>query len=403
MSRRGLLLFLLLPATGCEFLKSAKVDSPVFGPPPPRVSWNADSGNDGIYVTDAAQVFDAQDSNRLQMASLTSEGGAADERAGELSAGEVVAIVNGEPLFATEVLERFTPKLVVAREKLLPAQYAIYREGLLREELPNQIERKLLVQALRLTLEKEQLEQLDAAVDSVFGMEIERLQKAFNVGSRRELEIALEQQNLTLEGVKQAFITQQMAVEYLRSKTEGKKQLGRSDLLAWYREHRDEFEIPAQVRWQQLVLYDRKQGGRDAAEQKLEQVVAEARQGDEFTELVKRYSDGPTAQSGGFWDWTHKNSLKNEQIERALFELPVGTVSQPFLTRSGIEVVKVVDRREQQFRPFEELQDEIKQRLEREERDAATEKVIGDLKEQADIVTIFDAEASDDHLPLRIR
>ena len=46
-----------------------------------------------------------------------------------------------------------------------------------------------------------------------------------------------------------------------------------------------------------------------------------------FAEVAKAGSDGVTAAAGGQRDWTNKGSLACQELDRALFGLPVGQLS----------------------------------------------------------------------------
>ena len=106
--------------------------------------------------------------------------------------------------------------------------------------------------------------------------------------------------------------------------------------------------------------------------------------------MARKYSDGVTADSGGRWDWTQKGSLADKRTEKALFELPEGSISQVFVSEKDYRLVRIVSRRQTRQIPFAKVQDEIKGKLKKEQRAAATKNVLEELYANAVIDTIFD-------------
>ncbi|MBT4866853.1 MAG: hypothetical protein HON53_17250, partial [Planctomycetaceae bacterium] len=110
----------------------------------------------------------------------------------------------------------------------------------------------------------------------------------------------------------------------------------------------------------------------------------------DFAEVARKYSDGVTADSGGRWDWTQKGSLADKRTEKALFELPEGSISQVFVGKKDYQLVRIVSRRQTRQIPFAKVQDEIKGKLKKEQRTEATKNVLTELYANAVIDTIFD-------------
>lgn len=153
MTRACLPLLIVIALAGCDILSSSKVDNPVFGPPPPRIGM-ADPPEESRFAKDSVKGRDAN--GRVRMVDFDA---ARDKLAStsELAGTQVVATVNGSPIFASEVLEPFGPNLRKARQQISPEEFEKARMGLIQSQLKEHIQRKLLAERLRSTLEKEQL------------------------------------------------------------------------------------------------------------------------------------------------------------------------------------------------------------------------------------------------------
>ncbi len=311
----------------------------------------------------------------------------------ELSGATVVARVNAIPIFAEDVLEPYAPNLKKAANELPPAELNKIRARIIKENLGPHIEKAALVGAMRQSLKKDDLERLDEQLDKLWTeQEIESLQQRYKVGSRVELERLLEEQGTTLSNLKTGFKSRELAMYYMGQKTKAAGKLGPKELRAWYDEHSDEFKIEAKTRWQQIQVSHKQHGGRNGSLKSFNQAIEALKAGQEFADVAKEFSDGPGAAEGGFWDWTVEGSLANPKINRALKELPDGRISSPIDTGDAWVLVKVLERTEAGFRPFEEVQGSIGKLLEATNRREVADVTIRELIDTANIWTIFDQE-----------
>ena len=388
MWKAGLIFVGLLCLAGCSSLSTAKVDNPVMGPPPPRVAKAKQPNLRTATRNDITprQFGEDEPSGIRQVSDVGPEPVTGDQ----LDGSQVVATVNGSPIFDSEVLERYGLQLAQAKQQMPPAEFQKLRKGLIKRDIKGHIDRKLLVHSLRSSLKKEQIAMLDAHLDGLFAQEIKRMQEGLKVNTRHELEAELAKQGTSLENLRSSFTNQRMAMEYLASRSKDLPEYGRLDLLRYYDEHSEDYSVAGQVKWQQIVIDFGKQGGQRAALVKLEEVIDALRDKADFGDVARKYSDGATADKGGHWDWIQRGSLADQRAEKALFELPVGTISQVFTSEKDYQLVKVVARREPYQIAFKKVQREIKNKLKKEARAETTRKVLEELYANATIKSDFD-------------
>lgn len=387
---------------GCDSLRKVKVDNPVFGEPPPRRIVAADAPDRDESASDPFSPLphDPFGGNTDIVQTNLSRGELA---APPLADNDVVARVNGKPVFAAEVLERYAPQLRQAREQAPPAELRQLQLHLLKRDLDAYIERKLLVDRLFETLKPEQVQMLEQHLDRAFEEHLETVKKKLNVQTRAELERELARQGTSLESFRSAFANQQIARQYLATKVDRDHKFGRPELLEYYRTHAEEFTIPAAVKWQQIVISRTGPEGKAAAFEKLLAAVSELKRNVPFDEVARRYSSGATAANGGHWgDWMQRGSLRDKEMERALFTLPLGQISDIFERDDAYYLVRVNERRDDGAVPFPEVQDAILERLQQQHREEQIRQALAELKQQAVIWTIFDdrpAPATADRRP----
>lgn len=93
-------------------------------------------------------------------------------------------------------------------------------------------------------------------------------------------------------------------------------------------------------------------------EEDAKDVLDKVQKGEDFAELAKKYSTGPSAPQGGDLGYFSKGMMVPE-FEEAALALKVGEVSEPVKTKFGYHIIKVMDRKEE-MRAFEEVKEEIR-------------------------------------------
>ncbi len=379
MRRLVLPLTLLLPLAGCQAL-TKKHDNPVLQPPPRRVTLD-DSKVEQRY---AEATKDGASSD----VALASQSVAVDDDTQVFNA-KVIAKVNGAPIFAGDVLDRYGDYLKTARQKLPPEDYPKLREAIIQRDLRSHIERRLLVERMRSSLKPDQAKQFEQHIDKLFETEVAKLKGELKALTRTELELALEERDSSLSAVREAFATNRMAMEYLASKIERPPTPTRPELVSYYQEHLDDFALPARVKWQQIQVSWDGSLSRSSAREKIVQAQHELQRGTPFEAVAKKYSDGPSAAEGGHWDWTRTGSLAETKLEEMLFELPVGKPSDIWEGKTSFQIVRIVDREKESRRPFADVQDEILEKITNERQKNLPQQFVKKLFDEAIIETPY--------------
>jgi parvulin-like peptidyl-prolyl isomerase len=264
----------------------------------------------------------------------------------------------------------------------------------LREPLKQRIETKLIYQNAAKNIPAANLAGMKKAIGKEFDKEqVPRLLKVFHVESRFELEAKLQEVNSSLEIQKSDFIEIVLAREWYHQQVKVDEEFVRDELLNYYRDHETEFVRPGQVRWEQLSVLVTKYPSREAARAVLAQMGNDVIRGVPFAEVAKARSDGPTAASGGVWPWTVQGSLVSQQIERAIFGLPVASLSRILEDETEMHIVRVVQRQEGTRIPFEEAQAQIRKKLMKERDKQARDAFVNQIRKGIHVWTIYDNEA----------
>jgi peptidyl-prolyl cis-trans isomerase C len=100
-----------------------------------------------------------------------------------------------------------------------------------------------------------------------------------------------------------AFLHQKLLAQTtLQQLVTGKVTVTDYDVRALYDEQKDQMMEPEQVRASHILVSvnaDASDADKAAARHKIDEILAQARTGEDFAELARRYSDCPTSQKGG--------------------------------------------------------------------------------------------------------
>ena len=103
-----------------------------------------------------------------------------------------------------------------------------------------------------------------------------------------------------------------------------------------------------------------------AAMTKAEAIVKEARRGKDFAQLAKQQSADPTAAKGGEVGWVVQGQMPPD-IDKLIFGIGKGDVSDPVQTPGGVQIFKIDDVREEKNLTLKEATPEITQILKTEQ------------------------------------
>lgn len=381
--------------TGCEWLSSlgpSKVDDPVLDPPPPRRPISEGSLRPDPKSPDSSGYPYSSAGNTQGEYQLVSGSVDAGPRQ-QYSGPQKVATVDGKAILASQVLDRYSQKLKQAESQASADDLMKLRKALIQRDLPMHVQRQLLVNALKRSVPAKNRDKLKELVNAAFEKEVDRLKQELKVDTKFDVKKKLEQEGSSLENLRDSFANQQMAAYFFQQNvSKGKQTISRREMLDYYEKHLKDYAIPARVRWQEIQVSFGKHHGRDGALDVVHNAVRALKNGDDFADVAKKYSDGISAAKGGMWDWTQSGSLTDQKLEEALFNLPVGRISRPLEGRRSYRLVRVVDRENAGWKSFGDMQGDIKAKLEQERKRAAARRVINRLVRDATITTIFDGD-----------
>lgn len=372
----------LMMTVGCTG-RSHQVANPVLGPVPPRIPLAQTE-----QEADPSQPSIRSQNSGVQMASFNDE-------SLPLEMTDIIAEVNGEPILAHMVLDRYSREIQQLKQQSKPAKVREYQLSKIEKDLPALIDQTIMVDALKQTMKPEQLKSIEDQLDKYFEQEVQDLMKKTNTGSPTELEGVLQTQGLSLVTLRQQFGDRQLAGQYMRGKLDFEPTVSHDELTERYQQNIDEYTQKPEVKWQQIDFEYQKHGGVEQAEAAAAQLLREIQAGQiSFDDAAHDRSDSPLADQGGHRDWTNPENLVDTDLQHVLNQLEIQAISAPISSKNACLLVMVTGRREARTIPFHEIQTELKATMAQEKKQARGQAIINDLKSHAVIHSILDQPIS---------
>ena len=161
------------------------------------------------------------------------------------------------------------------------------------------------------------------------------------------------------------------------------------EMKRYYQEHRDRFALPEEYTLSQILIKPRSPDDLADAKSKTRDIMALLKQGESYEDLALRYSDGPNASRGGRLGLVRQGELL-PAIERGVSKLSEGGISDVIESPEGFHIVRVEDKKPKQFRPYEEVKQEIQALVFQQKSEDMFQAWLADLKNKAYIEIKFD-------------
>jgi len=260
------------------------------------------------------------------------------------------------------------------------------RTKLRREALDDLIKEKLLEERAK----ELSVAATDAEIDEALG----RVKAQYNLSTDSEFEAALQQ-----SGMSKDELRKQLRDTITIQKVIGRDVTSRMDItddmlrLEYEREKERLHVVPAQARVAEIVVrFESDGGGRERAAQRIAEAQAKIQAGTPFGDVAKQYSEGKSKDRGGDLGMVSKGELL-AALDAAVFADPPSEYPPPVILPTSMYLFHVTDRKPSGFKPFTEVKEDIRKRINDDLYDKRFGEYVARLKKEA-FVKIYDPELS---------
>ena len=270
---------------------------------------------------------------------------------------EIVAKVNGDIITRGDIeRSRQTLDAQLKQEGLTGAALDKAVKEREKDALREQIDQLLLVQHGK---------DLNINVDTEVTKRVAQIQLDSKIADQDKFhDYVREKTGMSFEDfkaqIKNSLLTQRVIGQEVSSKINPPM----ADKQKYYEEHKKEFVREEQVFLREILISaEGKTPDQVAqAEKRAKELVARARKGEKFGEMAKQYSDAETKENFGELPAYKRGQLRKE-IEDVVFKEKKGYVTDPIRMPNGFEILKIEERYAAGQAPFEEVENEITEKL----------------------------------------
>jgi peptidyl-prolyl cis-trans isomerase SurA len=260
----------------------------------------------------------------------------------------IIARVNNE-IITQRAYEQEQEKL---RQQLAQQYSGAELQAQLKEQSKNLL-RDLIDQSLMVQKAKDE----DINVETDVVKQLDDIRKKNNLATLEDLESEVVKQGLNYEDFKDDIRRNLLVREIIGREVGSRIQLSRDDARKFYEAHKKEFESPGMVHLGQILISTEKRKPEEA-EKRANDAFAELKAGQRFSEIAKKYSDGPSAEQGGDVGFMKEATLAPD-IAAVLAKLDLNEFSNPIQTRYGYIILKVLERYSAGIPKFEEVEQRV--------------------------------------------
>jgi len=230
----------------------------------------------------------------------------------------------------------------------------------------------------------ERAKDMDVSVETDLVKRLDDVRKQNNLSSLEDLEKAVEQQGIVWEDYKTQLRNSLLTQEVIRREVGGRMNIGSDEVKAYYEAHKQEFNRPEQVSLAELFLSTDGKSPEEisAVRTRADDLHNRLVKGEDFEQLVKRYSEGSTAQQNGDLGEFERGQL-SKQLEDAVFTMEKNQFTDVIQTKTGFEILKVLDHFQAGLQPLDKVDGEITNVLYRQKMDPAMRVYLAQLREES--------------------
>ena len=253
-------------------------------------------------------------------------------------------------------------------------------ETLRRQALNLIIDGELMIQAAReqgMTVDPEKVEQQFQQVRGQFGSDEDFRDYLTNAGMNEEQ-------------VREEAERRLLAQAYQNTRAGGIS-VDDAELRRFYEAKPELFQEGGEVRAAYILIRTAPEdpaSRREEARKRIEEAYQRIGNGEDFAQIAMEYSQAPNAAKGGDLGFFPRGMMF-PRFEDLAFKTPIGEVTEIFETPSGYNVIKVLDRKEPETRPFEEVKPALTALFSQQYQRGALRERLDELRETATI-TILD-------------
>ncbi|HUV59970.1 MAG TPA: SurA N-terminal domain-containing protein [Desulfatiglandales bacterium] len=193
---------------------------------------------------------------------------------------------------------------------------------------------------------------------------IEKVKKENNF-TQEELINSLKQKGVSLKEYKDEVEKEIERFRFVNYEVKSKIVITEEEIKKYYQTHSKEYTEVSKVRLERIFLKVRSPNDKEEIARVKSlgvEILQRLKQGHDFSEMAKIYSQGPAGTEGGNLGWIKASQLELT-LRKKIDELLVGEHTDLDFAPSGFQIIKLAEEKKGGLKPFEEIRDAIYSKL----------------------------------------
>jgi len=222
------------------------------------------------------------------------------------------------------------------------------------------------------------------SVDADVVKRLDEIRIQNNIATMEDLEAQIDKSGISFEEFKSNIKNQLLQQDVIRHEVGSRIILSHEEVQKYYQDHKDEFVRPELVTLREIfVSTDGKpESDMPALRKKADDLLQRVKNGEDFGELAKHFSDGSTAKQGGDLGQFQRGQLA-ANIEQAVFGLQRLQTTSVIPTKTGFLILQVGEHYSAGQQPEDKVDGEIQDRLYNEKLRPALRAYLETLRENS--------------------
>lgn len=270
---------------------------------------------------------------------------------------QIVAKVNGDIVTRSELDKlRHDNEAEMKQRGSTPTQIRTAMQEREKDLLRDRIDSLLLIQRGK---------DLDLKVDTEISKQLAEIQLENKIADPDKFQQWVKDNTgMSFEDFKQEMKNRLLTQRVIGSEVGSKISVPHEKIVEYYEQNKATFVRQEQVYLREILIgtEGKDAAGIAAAEKKAKDVVARARKGERFNDLIRDNSDALSAKQGGDLGGWKKGDLRPD-MEAAVWDKAKGYVADPIRVPAGFEILRVDEHVKEGQAALEEVENEVKEKL----------------------------------------
>jgi ppiC-type peptidyl-prolyl cis-trans isomerase len=268
-----------------------------------------------------------------------------------IGSNNILAVVEDRVITRAEVMkevEPFIPQIRAAARSEL--EFTSRVNSYVREIVQNMVDRELIVKEFKAKGMTIPQSYLDTHFDDY-------VTKEFN-GDRAEFIKFIQSQGKTIKQFR-AEQEKDIIVSYMQGqKRQSVSEISPAKIKEYYDANKSKWYSPASVKIRLITLKTGMYATLDENKKLAAEIMERIKKGEDFAELAKRFSKDDSSVKGGEWGWYKKGEL-SPILDKKVFALKVGEVTEPTEIGDMIFILKVEEKKEDGIQSIDDVREQI--------------------------------------------